>query len=108
MTFLGKPYGKWNKVEKPALAPISYERSNDDKVKMVLDNNNNTSKNYNKVSDSESDDKKENLSLQDLKNEVEVTPKTMLNPRVVRMMKKLEIPKMKMNRLNKRKPEEKI
>ena len=39
MTILGKSYGKWNKVEKLIVVPISYEGSDEEEYKMVLGNN---------------------------------------------------------------------
>ena len=38
LTFLIKPYGKWNKVEKPTLVPMSYKGSDDDNVETVSGN----------------------------------------------------------------------
>ena len=33
LTFLGKSHGECNNAEKPAIVPISYEWSNDEKLK---------------------------------------------------------------------------
>ena len=67
-----------------------YEGSDndDDKAKTVSEINQNNHNNYNVVSNSKSDDKaKGNLFDKDTNEEVEATPKTIVNAKVVQAMK---------------------
>ena len=91
MTFLKKSY--WDYNEKPVLATMTYEGSDDEeeleRVSVVNQNINN----YNEVSDSksESDNKsEENLFDVDIDKEVEATPKITISAKVVGETKQLQ------------------
>ena len=79
-------------MDKPVLAPISDEGSNDGDIKMVLKDDN-SSDNYNQVSDSGSNDneekEEENIFEKEIDSKLEETPKTTLNLKVMRAMKHL-------------------
>ena len=105
LTFLNESYGEWSKVDKPMLVSMNYEVSNGNKaVKIVLAHNENNDNCYNLVSNSESDkESKENFLEGQVEDELEVTPKTTLNPKVVYAIKnyKLCITKMLIKLWNK-------
>ena len=89
MTFLQKSYGEYSKVEKPAVLNTSYEGSDDEKELEIvpIDNNDN---NINVVSDSDNDSSDENFEI-NKKNFFEKSPpKTTIDTKVVRAMKKLQ------------------
>ena len=96
VTFLQKSYGEYSKVEKPVVLNMSYEGSGDEEeLKTVpVENNNN---NVNVVSDSDSDSSDEDfennkgsLFDEDINDQVIALPKTTVNAKVVRAMKKLQ------------------
>ena len=63
VSFLVQPFGKWNKVEKPTVAPMVCERTNDEELKTVLGNHANN--NYcNVFFNSKSEDEEEQTFLQ--------------------------------------------
>ena len=55
-TFLVMSFGEWNTVEKPTVVPMSYEGSDDEKVKVISGNDENNNNNYNVVNDFKSKD----------------------------------------------------
>ena len=74
MTFLNKSYGVQDKVNKPALISISYERSDEEDIKMVSQNNK-INNYYDVVSDFYSDnEEEENVFEQEIKDNLKVTP----------------------------------
>ena len=93
MTFMGNSYGKWNKVEEPAFVPISYGGSCDEEEvvdhEMVLGYNN-VNLEYNEVSDDLDSKEKENLYDQRINEELEETPKKILNPKIWRVITNLK------------------
>ena len=82
VAFLNKSDGKWSKVDKPVTVPTSYE--GDDYENNMFFTNNNSNYHSNVASDSESDEEtKENLFDKHVDAETKVTPKTMLNTKVI-------------------------
>ena len=91
MPFLQKSYSENTKVEKPVLVTVSYEGSEKEvehESVPVINNNNNT---VNIVPDSNSDDDikndTKNVFDKDINNEVEVTPQTTINAKLVHPMR---------------------
>ena len=70
---------------------MSYERSYDEEIKAVSSNNKNNNYYHDAVNDVKSDDEDEESIFEDqIENEIEVTPKTTLNPNEIRAMKILQ------------------
>ena len=84
MTFLGKSYIEWNKVEKPAFVTVKYVGPGDEEDETVAENSNNINNEYDDVSDNVDSNTEENYFDQDIKK---VTPKTTLNPKTLRAIK---------------------
>ena len=66
LTFLNKSCGEWDKMEKPVVVPISYEGSDEEKVKIIPKNSN-----YN--------------------NYLEDTPETIVKAKLVRAMMNFQV-----------------
>ena len=90
VTFLNKSYGEWSKVEKPVLIPKNYDGLDDEEeIKMASTNKDNN--NGNILRDSENDDEaKKNFFEEWVNDEIKVTPKTTLNPKMVCAVKNLQ------------------
>ena len=93
MTFLQKSYGEYSKVEKPVLVTKDYEGSDDEEeletLQIINDNNNSYIViDFNGNTDIKNGNK--NCFDKDIDNEVEATPKTTINTKVVQAMKKLQ------------------
>ena len=92
INFLDKSHGEWNIVEKLTVVLMSYDGSDDKEVAMILGNNEIDSNIYNVVSDHKSNNEaEENFFEQQNEDIIEVTPKTILNPKVVRALKILQM-----------------
>ena len=93
VTFLGKSFGKWNKVKNLSIVLMSYEGLDDEDVKMVLGDNEINDINYNVVSNHEEE---ENIFKEQIECKIEVTFKITLNPKAVRAIKNCKYCIMKM------------
>ena len=93
VTFLNKSYDEYHKVEKPVILTTSHEGSDEEEEFEIISKNNNNS-DVNIISDSNSDssdddleNNKENFFDEDVDDQVIALSKTMINTKVIRVMK---------------------